>query len=122
MKRILFLLTICLGGLVNAQTSYILTSVKSQPEIVDQSDYEFVQRVITQKPIHIHPDSLSRAFTICWNGPETIYTIIGPDKKKVKSGKIVNSVYIKTKRWKPGLYVLMIDDYSDVMVLMRNKK
>jgi len=120
MKHVLLLLTICLGGFVNAQTSFRLASNEPMTTtVINQQDYEYVQKIISQKPIHVHPDSTNRAFTICWNGPETTYTIFGPNKKKIKSGKIVNSVYIKTKRWKPGVYILNVGEYSDVLVLMR---
>jgi len=121
MKRILFLLTICLGGLLNAQTSYTLASVDKQPEVIDQVSYDFVQKIISQKQIHIHPDSVNHGFTICWNGPDTTYTIIGMNKRKIKTGKIKNTLHIKTKRWKDGTYVLKIGEHSDILVLMKDK-
>ena len=95
MKRILFLLSICLGGLVNAQTSYKIASIEGKPNIINQEDYDFVQKIITQKPIHIHTDSKGHLFTICWNGPETIYTIIGPKGEKIKSGKIDGNIKVQ---------------------------
>ena len=119
MKQLLLLLTMCLGGLLNAQTTTTFASVNTTPNPIDQETYEYVQKVINQKPIHVHPDSISKGFTICWNGEPTTYTIFGVNKKKIKTGKIVNNDYIKTKRWKPGVYVLKVGDYSDILVLMR---
>jgi hypothetical protein len=122
MKRILFLLSICLGGLVNAQTSYKIASIEGKPNIINQEDYDFVQKIITQKPIHIHTDSKGHLFTICWNGPETIYTIIGPKGEKIKSGKIDGNIKIKTKRWKSGIYTLKIDKNTEFIMLMKKQK
>ena len=121
MKQLVLLLTMCLGGLLNAQTPATFASVNVTPTVVDREAYEYVQKVINQKPIHIHPDSMSKGFTICWNGEPTTYMIFGADKKKIKTGKIVNNIHIKTKRWKPGVYVLKVGEYSDILVLMRNK-
>ena len=119
MKHLLILLAMCLGGLVNAQTPASFASINSKPNYVEPEVYEYVQKIIQQKPIHVHPDSMLKGFTICWNGEPTTYTIVGTNNKQIKTGKIVNNVHIKTKRWKPGIYVLKVGEYSDILALMR---
>ena len=122
MKQLVLLLTMCLGGLLNAQTPATFASVKVTPNNTDENAYEYVQKVINQKPLHVHPDSISKGFTICWSGEPTTYTIFGMNDKKIRTGKIVNNIHIKTKRWKPGIYVLKVGNYSDILLLMKDKK
>jgi hypothetical protein len=119
MKNVLFLLTICLGGLVNAQTSFTMVSDELKPLIINQQDYEYVQKIISLNPIHVHPDSMSKGFTICWSGPESTYFIYGPDNKLKKKGKITNNSFVPTKRWKGGKYILKIENEVDILMLIR---
>ena len=119
MKNVLFLLTICLGGLVNAQTSFTMVSDELKPLIINQQDYEYVQKIISLNPIHVHPDSMAKGFTICWSGPESTYLIYGPNNKLKKKGKITNNEFVPTKRWKSGKYILKIENEVDILMLIR---
>lgn len=119
MKQLVLLTMMCLGGLLNAQTPAMFASVNTTPSVIDKDAYEYVQKIINQKPLHVHPDSMSKGFTICWSGEPSTYTIFGMNDKKTRTGKIVNNVHIKTKRWKPGVYVLKIGEYSEILLLVK---
>ena len=120
MKKILLLILSILGIHLNAQVSYNLVANSSDVGFdVSETNVEFVQKVLSKKPIHIHPDSISKGFTICWNGPETSFKILGPDNKIKREGIISNNVYISTKRWKGGRYILKINDEIEIIMLMR---
>jgi hypothetical protein len=120
MKQLLFFIFLILGIQLNAQVSYSLVSNTTLSETEDlENNLEFVQKVIAKNPIHVHPDSISKGFTICWNGPKTTYMIIGPNNKIKKEGIIITNTHISTKRWKGGRYVLRIDDEIEIIMLMR---
>ena len=121
MKHIILFFGLVFTSQLNAQTKFEMTSnTESVMRISPETDFEFVQKILSEKPIHIHPDSTTKGFLICWSGPVSEYIIYSPNGKIKKQGKITTNQFVSTKRWKGGKYILKIDDNIEILMLMRN--
>ena len=113
MKKIFIIALVLSCSKLNAQYNFVSNN--------SNSNFEFVQSVLNQRPIHIHPDSLKVGFTLCWNGKKRPFEIVGPDKKIIKKGKTKKGRFISTQGWKNGTYIIQIENFKETLVLMRKE-
>ena len=110
MKNILLLLAFITLGNLSAQMSN---------NEISKDDFDLVQKVLYQKPIHIHAEN--DGFYLCWEGKRTRY-VITKNGKPFMTGKTKKELFVSTKEWENGTYAIEIKNNVEYVVMMRNKE
>lgn len=122
MKKFLFVLSLFILSNVKGQYSFASEPMRltQKMSLINETDYEMVQRVMQSKQLHIHPDSLKQGFTICCGDEYKKYKIYGPDGEIFKKGKYNSKTFISTKKWMRGIYRLKVGEYTEVIFIARS--
>lgn len=121
MKKILFTLFVVFTCSLSGQYTFVKNNTTSNMYVkTNPKMYDYVQQVLSKKPVHIHTDSFNNGFTICCTEPNQEFKIVDNNGNVVHKGKVEKNHFISTNKWSNGTYTLFIGGVQEVILLMKS--